>query len=357
MTSRIDSLPALKEAVRWFLRLREGDLQESERSSWLEWKARSEANRRAYESVEAFWDDSDLVTNLPWPDATEMKADTYDGETPIPLPGTPMAVPRRAAGRRLGVGALAAAAAVLLVAGASLTPQLQMFFAPTEGVYQTATVERSGAILADGSEVVLGAKSLMTVDLDGAERRIVLEEGEAFFKVAKDPQRPFVVATGNGFVRAVGTAFNIHKGVMGVEVTVIEGRVEVSLANPDGGGIENPLPQTGMKADLTAGLQVTYDSLGEIGDVSEVDVRVATSWQDGRLVFVGKPLVAVIADVNRYSHNEITVADSRLEGLLFTGTVFQGQVWSWAKGLEKVFPLRSVRADDQSIRLVVKESS
>ena len=191
----------------------------------------------------------------------------------------------------------------------------------------------------------------MTVDLDGAERRIVLEEGEAFFKVAKDPQRPFVVATGNGFVRAVGTAFNIHKGVMGVEVTVIEGRVEVSLANPDGGGIENPLPQTGMKADLTAGLQVTYDSLGEIG------VRVATSWQDGRLVFVGKPLVAVIADVNRYSHNEITVADSRLEGLLFTGTVFQGQVWSWAKGLEKVFPLRSVRADDQSIRLVVKESS
>jgi transmembrane sensor len=83
--------------------------------------------------------------------------------------------------------------------------------------------------LADGSLVAINTKTALEVVMKPKSRRIVLKEGEAWFQVAKDPTRPFVVAAGPVRVRAVGTAFSVRRddeAGAGVDVMVTEGVVE-----------------------------------------------------------------------------------------------------------------------------------
>ena len=82
--------------------------------------------------------------------------------------------------------------------------------------------------LADGSELQLGPNTLLQVDLGDARRSVELVRGEAYFKVAKDPARPFFVQANAFAVRAVGTEFAVSRRKREVIVTVAEGSVRVA---------------------------------------------------------------------------------------------------------------------------------
>src|SRR5204863_5888557 len=87
----------------------------------------------------------------------------------------------------------------------------------------------------DGSVVELNRGAVVSAHFTASERRMRLVSGEANFKVAKDPQRPFVVEARGVAVRAVGTAFNVRIDAVSVEVLVTEGVVNVAQppAPPD----------------------------------------------------------------------------------------------------------------------------
>src|SRR5690606_26847429 len=88
--------------------------------------------------------------------------------------------------------------------------------------------EQRTVTLADGSVIELNARSRIKVRYADRERAIDLLQGQALFRVAKDPTKPFIVASGGTYVRAVGTQFDVYKKSVGTVVTVVEGRVAVT---------------------------------------------------------------------------------------------------------------------------------
>src|SRR3546814_2061558 len=93
--------------------------------------------------------------------------------------------------------------------------------------YATSVGEIRRVPLADGSIAAINTASAIDVKLDDAARHVRVVEGEAWFQVARDKQRPFVVAAGRARVRAVGTAFSVRRRAGGADVLVTEGEVEV----------------------------------------------------------------------------------------------------------------------------------
>src|SRR3546814_10232647 len=93
--------------------------------------------------------------------------------------------------------------------------------------YATSGGEIRRGPLADGSIAAINTASAIDVKLDDAARHVRVVEGEAWFQVARDKQRPFVVAAGRARVRAVGTAFSVRRRAGGADVLVTVGGVEV----------------------------------------------------------------------------------------------------------------------------------
>ena len=94
---------------------------------------------------------------------------------------------------------------------------------------RTATAETERLVLYDGSIVWLTRGSRLTYQRkSGPEIRHAELEGEGFFEVAKDPDRPFMVACGGMTVRVVGTSFNLKTGAEHIELEVLTGRVNLS---------------------------------------------------------------------------------------------------------------------------------
>src|SRR5205823_2531257 len=94
-------------------------------------------------------------------------------------------------------------------------------------------IERSIA-LPDGSLIELNARSSVRVRFTSNERAVELFEGQALFRVAKDPARPFIVSSDGKRVRAVGTQFDVYRKKASTTVTVLEGRVTVGRAAAEG---------------------------------------------------------------------------------------------------------------------------
>jgi hypothetical protein len=93
--------------------------------------------------------------------------------------------------------------------------------------YSTPVGGMASLPLQDGSHVTLNTASRVRVELTAGERRIDLDQGEAFFEVAKDKNRPFVVRAGDKRVIAVGTKFSVLREDSDVRVVVTEGTVRV----------------------------------------------------------------------------------------------------------------------------------
>jgi transmembrane sensor len=89
---------------------------------------------------------------------------------------------------------------------------------PDTLAFQTSAGERRAFDLPDGSRITLDADSVLNVQMLPDRRSLQLARGEAYFEVAKDAARPFLVRAGGAVVRAVGTAFDVR---MSVDRTVV----------------------------------------------------------------------------------------------------------------------------------------
>lgn len=174
--------------------------------------------------------------------------------------------------------------------------------------FETALGERATISLPDGSTLVLNSGSRARVDYSLRSRVIHLERGEAFFKVAHDAARPFWVASGNSWVRAVGTAFGVYLNRSGVQVTVHEGTVKV-------GSAAHSLPTS-----LTAGEQADLEgSITKTRKLSAQELDRAAAWRDGWLYVENKRLCDVIAELNRYTPRQLVLEDAQLCSLSVGG--------------------------------------
>lgn len=164
--------------------------------------------------------------------------------------------------------------------------------------------------LADGTQVWLNAASRLrffTSDR-GRERRVWLE-GEAYFEVAHDAQRPFIVESGGQSIRVLGTRFNInsYEGNRAIYTTLVEGSVAiVPLA---GGG----------EVTLEPGQQAEYSRLhGGAIAVKAVDTSLATAWMSGTFIFEHASVTEIMENLSRWYSFEFEVSPL-LDGLRFSG--------------------------------------
>lgn len=330
-------LAIIEAAAAWLLRLREAPDDEQLLSDWLAWCEADPEHLATFERLRGTWQLlSDAVLE---PQAAGGLGSGHD------LRGRPRpslaeaARPSRA--HRSWPWARLAQAAVLAVVllGGGLT-LMRMLPPPGAQTLSTPVAVHGSSALPDGSQVDIGALSRISTRYSDTERRVRVEAGEAYFEVARDARRPFVVEAHGLTVTAVGTAFNVRRDDARVVVTVTEGRVRLDL--PRGAGA----------LEAGAGEQFVY-SAGErrIVDTAKVDPEVAIAWRQGVLKFVHAPLDQVVADLNRYSRRPIRLGDAGLAELRYTGTVFSGQLDDWLRAMEDVFPVHIEHRGSEGIVL------
>ena len=175
--------------------------------------------------------------------------------------------------------------------------------------YNTLSIPRGGEFryeLADGTRVWLNAESELRFPetFGGGERRVYVK-GEVFFDVAHDEAHPFVVSTGRGDVRVLGTRFNLtdYAG------TLVEGRIR--FHTPDG-----------RDYDVRPSQQLTFDEAGGTVDVQTVDVSVYTAWVDHQFVFRNQSLEDILTTLSRWYDFHPVFADDSLRGIRLSGRLY-----------------------------------
>jgi transmembrane sensor len=179
----------------------------------------------------------------------------------------------------------------------------------------TASAQRRSFTLADGTRVELNANTSVLVENGRAERRVRIADGEAFFVVSRDRTRPFIVETAGGSVRVTGTIFNVRTAPDSeLEVTVVEGSVEVRPGDADGTLAAAPTAlAAGDQLSLRAGsASVRALSAGALDD--------ALAWRRGQIACDGMPLSEVLARFAHYNGIRVTVtpgAERKRSGGIF----------------------------------------
>jgi transmembrane sensor len=281
----IDSL-----ARRWVIRKDKGSLtaeDEAELQSWLDADPR---HLGAYVRAQAAWE--------------------WLGRARI-LDREPKAAPRWFARHRIAVAA-AVCAAASVGAGAALQPT----------TYETAGGHIRRVGLPDGSMAVLDAGARVKTWIHLGRRDITVERGEAWFLVAHDPTRPFVVRAGATAVRAVGTAFSVARTATGVDVIVTQG-VVAAAADPAQPAVR---VRAGTEAVLDGGAV-------RVAALSPLDIDGQLAWREGRIALNGAPLREAIARFNRYNDRKLVLASPELGDISTVGWFQANDPESFARAL------------------------
>lgn len=264
-----------EEALGWVVRMTSGEAAPADHEEFEDWQADAE-NAQAYARARRLWAGIGPVLAdqeaAGWPAAKEEPA--------------PVAAHGRHMPRFTKIALIAASVSTFMLGGLHYVR-----------VGQFDQVSGAGAIenvaLKDGSTVALGPDTALNSDFRNGARHISLARGEAFFDVRHDPAHPFVVSSGNGVVRVLGTAFSVRrKDDGGVTVTVARGRVQVT---------------SGARSEfLTPDRQISFGASG-LGKMRAVDASLATAWMRGRLIMENRSLGDVLLELDRYRGGRIVL--------------------------------------------------
>ncbi len=186
--------------------------------------------------------------------------------------------------------------------------------------------------------VILNTQTEVRIAYSRQTRDIYLVYGEALFEVEKDSTRPFRVFAGNALMQAVGTAFNVRRNTGDATVTVVEGMVDVSLANgKNNAGIASRRQADSVKVApvrLAAGHQaVVQENSGRI-NVMSADSGKVLAWRQRRLVFDSETLASAVAEFNRYNRAKMVISDGELNNVLVSGVFSANDRESFAQFLQ-----------------------
>jgi len=214
--------------------------------------------------------------------------------------------------------------------------------------YVTQVGERRHIQLEDSSVLSLNTQSNATVEYEPNRRQIELKDGEALFKVAKDPNRPFVVTAKGIQIRAVGTEFSVRTRPGSVEVIVTEGVVDVTSVRTQGEGDDSQTLGT-----LSAGQIGVYGKgIQTVHNVSVAEAGRRIAWDNGMIAFDGQTLSEALTEFNRYNIRKLAIADPAIGSLRVGGYFHTDDVSSFISALGASFGIRTSIEDGNTIYLV-----
>ena len=180
----------------------------------------------------------------------------------------------------------------------------------TTEVFHTLEIPRGGEYLltlSDGTMIYLNSESTLSfpVKFQGKERKVYLT-GEAYFKVAKNTEHPFVVTAGELEVLVTGTTFGVraYKDEKDIQTTLESGQVTVRVE--------------GKSVKLVPNKQVLFNKSTMGLEVRDVDVDLYLAWADGRLVYDNCPLEKILTDLGRWYNIDVFYSRDELRSYQFS---------------------------------------
>lgn len=202
--------------------------------------------------------------------------------------------------------------------------------------YVTAVGEKLPVTLVDGSEVTLNSETALAINFSDRERRIEMFEGEAWFDVSHDTNRPFVIQTPHGAVKVTGTQFNLRLDRRGTTVSLTEGSVRL---NTDANS-----------ATLYAGQQANLMN-SQVSAPKEFDQTAVTAWRRDQFVFYNAALIDVVDQLNRHRQGQIIITSKALNSLKVSG-IFSTKAPDEALALIlETLPVQQTRVSDYLVFL------
>lgn len=311
-----------EQAADWCVRVNDNACSDEDRAAFRRWLDADPRHAREYAAVQELWRMSHAL-----PAAAGATAAASQ-----PFKTRPARRMWRLA------GAVCATAAAVWAAGWS--------FSLLPSAYQRLNSAQAGqtVALSDGSQVDLNVNTSLVFGNYRDARRVRLNDGEAFFRVAHDATHPFIVEAGRGTITVTGTAFNVFKSGETVIVTLLEGSVEVQA-----GGAAGP----GKIVRLQPMTQARY---GERGDPwpRPVQENEVAAWRHGKLVLNDTTLRDAVMQLNRYlpSDEQYSSVDPSIGGLRIGGTYDTRNAADLARALPGILPVKTQRGRDGALMLV-----
>lgn len=321
----------LQEATTWFVQLDAREVTDKTKSAFFTWLDADNANQQAYIEIEKLWGKLEAVKQLPLDNT--------------PLRGSWFAPFFRAWGP---VGAIFS---IVVIASLASFLYLQ---APTitEVEYFTAIGERVDFRLEDGSLLQLNTNSAVSVRMEKSRRLLTLKQGEAFFDIAPNAQRPLIVHTTGGRVRVLGTRFNIRQTSSGSVVSVIEGLVAVTTQTEADSAAHRDF---GTDVTLSANQQTVLIEDQAIDSAVNFESDIVLAWQQGKLIYEGNTLAEVVEDLNRYFPGTIRLDDPSLANLEIVGVLNLRNRTATFAALEATFGVQVVQASENLTLIQAKD--
>lgn len=164
--------------------------------------------------------------------------------------------------------------------------------------------------LADGTRIWINSETRLTLpSVFAPNERVVKLNGEAFFEVAKDKNRPFKVEVKGQQIKVFGTSFNVraYDNSNKIETTLETGSIQLKVGN-----------QTTL---LNPGEQSLFNKTEKQLVINKVEAPTFSSWKDGRFEFQNEDLVEVFKVVERWYDVDITYDETTFRGMHFSGVI------------------------------------
>jgi ferric-dicitrate binding protein FerR (iron transport regulator) len=179
-------------------------------------------------------------------------------------------------------------------------------------IYNTLATPRGREyriVLSDGTEVWLNAASSITypTTFTGGERKVILT-GEAYFEVAGDSRRPFIVSVSRAEITVLGTHFDVmaYRDEKQVKTTLLEGAVRVSRGS--------------KQVVISPGQQASFSTQSDHIEVATVDTKQTVAWVEGKLSLDNLDVGAIMRKVSRWYNVDVTfdgpIPDEQYWGLI-----------------------------------------
>jgi len=327
---------ARAEASAWIVRLhgphRTADLEAGFRA----WLAADPENGRQFERVTEVWD---------------------AGATPVPGVARLGHWQKDPPGSSARTWLLAAAVAVMFI-GAGFWGANYYWLNPT---YLTGIGEQRIVRLSDGTRITLNSDSQVAISYRDAERRVRVDRGEAYFDVAKDPTRPFLVRAGEHQVRALGTAFVVRYDAQRIAVTLVEGKISVSSMPAASETFERldagtPTPVAAVEETVLVPGQRLVFAKSRAPKLDEPSIEAVTAWRRGEVMLDNTALAEAIAEMNRYDQAKLVIDDPAIAVLKISGIYHTADNENFAGMISKLYGLEVVHRAGQ-IHLLTANSS
>lgn len=329
------------EAAAWIARLNSDQTTTEDQQQFTRWLETSVNHKLAFEQMSILWGNLDSLGSLA--SVQNILAEESISSTDQPpdqIKTTDFIAPKIWTRGLVAACFLLVSALIVLVPLSSPPPEtiLRQVESTIEVLkFSSRAGEQRTIHLADGSDIELNTNTALEVHFGAKKRKILLLKGEAYFNVAKDKIRPFIVDVGKGEVMAVGTAFNIYRDSDKTVVTVTEGSVEVTDTQ-----YGTPVKRSSFMAPNQ---KITINEHG-LGRVLASAKGENVEWRSNTVVFDDVPLPKALAEVGRYLPFEVVSKDASLSQMNVSGTFSLRSPHATLEAIVATFNLSPTQTDN-----------